>query len=43
MDVSDFLSLQSPESTANIEALLLVTSNDDFTLATAGTSTTTNS
>ncbi|XP_021451265.1 metal regulatory transcription factor 1 [Oncorhynchus mykiss] len=40
--VSEFLSLQSPESTANIEALLLVTSNDDFTLATAGTSTTTN-
>uniref|UniRef100_A0A4W5LJI1 Metal regulatory transcription factor 1 n=1 Tax=Hucho hucho TaxID=62062 RepID=A0A4W5LJI1_9TELE len=40
MDVSDFLSLQSPESTANIEALLLVTSSDDFTMA--GASTTTN-
>ncbi|KAM9512296.1 metal regulatory transcription factor 1 isoform 2-T2 [Salvelinus alpinus] len=37
MDVSDFLSLQSPESTANIEALLLVTSSDDFTMAGAST------
>ncbi|XP_024270152.1 metal regulatory transcription factor 1-like [Oncorhynchus tshawytscha] len=37
MDVSDFLSLQSPESTTNIEALLLVTSSDDFTMAGAST------
>ncbi|XP_038850121.1 metal regulatory transcription factor 1-like isoform X2 [Salvelinus namaycush] len=37
MDVSDFLSLQSPESMANIEALLLVTSSDDFTMAGAST------
>ncbi|CDQ88411.1 unnamed protein product [Oncorhynchus mykiss] len=37
MDVSDFLSLQSPKSTANIEALLLVTSSDDFTMAGAST------
>nr|XP_061814778.1 metal regulatory transcription factor 1-like [Nerophis lumbriciformis] len=35
MDVSDFLSLQSPETAANIEALLLVT--DDFNMATDGT------
>lgn len=34
MDVSDFLSLQSPETAANIEALLLVT--DDFNMATDG-------
>ncbi|XP_061530144.1 metal regulatory transcription factor 1 [Phycodurus eques] len=34
MDVSDFLSLQSPETAANIEALLLVT--DDFSMATEG-------
>lgn len=32
MDVSDFLSLQSPETAANIEALLLVA--DDFNMAT---------
>ncbi|XP_071373280.1 metal regulatory transcription factor 1 [Centroberyx affinis] len=32
MDVSDFLSLQSPETAANIEALLLVA--DDFSMAT---------
>lgn len=35
MDVSDFLSLQSPETAANIEALLLVA--DDFNMATDGT------
>uniref|UniRef100_A0A3Q3VLT6 Metal regulatory transcription factor 1 n=1 Tax=Mola mola TaxID=94237 RepID=A0A3Q3VLT6_MOLML len=34
MDVSDFLSLQSPETAANIEALLLVA--DDFNMATDG-------
>ncbi|XP_032374830.1 metal regulatory transcription factor 1 isoform X2 [Etheostoma spectabile] len=34
MDVSDFLSLQSPETTGNIEALLLVA--DDFNMATDG-------
>ncbi|XP_068591981.1 metal regulatory transcription factor 1 [Cebidichthys violaceus] len=34
MDVSDFLSLQSPETAANIEALLLVA--DDFSMATDG-------
>ena len=34
MDVSDFLSLQSPGTTANIEALLLVT--DEFNMATDG-------
>ncbi|KAM9851450.1 metal regulatory transcription factor 1 [Aulostomus maculatus] len=34
MDVSDFLSLQSPETATNIEALLLVT--DDFNMATDG-------
>ncbi|XP_077383598.1 metal regulatory transcription factor 1 [Festucalex cinctus] len=34
MDVSDFLSLQSPETAANIEALLLVA--DDFSMATEG-------
>ncbi|XP_077576807.1 metal regulatory transcription factor 1 [Stigmatopora nigra] len=34
MDVSDFLALQSPETTANIEALLLVA--DDFNMATEG-------
>ncbi|XP_024917219.1 metal regulatory transcription factor 1 [Cynoglossus semilaevis] len=34
MDVSGFLSLQSPETAANIEALLLVT--DDFNMATDG-------
>lgn len=34
MDVSDFLSLQSPETAANIEALLLV--SDDFSMATDG-------
>lgn len=34
MDVSDFLSLQSPETVANIEALLLVA--DDFNMATDG-------
>ncbi|KAM6910018.1 metal regulatory transcription factor 1 [Xenentodon cancila] len=32
MDVSDFLSMQSPETAANIEALLLVA--DDFNMAT---------
>ncbi|PWA20640.1 hypothetical protein CCH79_00011509, partial [Gambusia affinis] len=32
MDVSDFLSMQSPETAANIEALLLVA--DDFTMTT---------
>uniref|UniRef100_A0A8C5EAP2 Metal regulatory transcription factor 1 n=1 Tax=Gouania willdenowi TaxID=441366 RepID=A0A8C5EAP2_GOUWI len=36
MDVSDFLSLQSPETAANIEALLLVA--DDFNMATDGSS-----
>ncbi|XP_058503144.1 metal regulatory transcription factor 1 isoform X1 [Solea solea] len=36
MDVSDFLSLQSPETAANIEALLLVT--DEFNMATDGNS-----
>ncbi|KAM9724065.1 metal regulatory transcription factor 1 isoform 1-T1 [Menidia menidia] len=34
MDVSDFLSMQSPETAANIEALLLVA--DDFNMATDG-------
>ncbi|XP_039661291.1 metal regulatory transcription factor 1 isoform X2 [Perca fluviatilis] len=34
MDVSDFLSLQSPETAANIEALLLVA--DDFNMTTDG-------
>lgn len=34
MDVSDFLSLQSPETAANFEALLLVA--DDFNMATDG-------
>lgn len=34
MDVSDFLSMQSPEAAANIEALLLVA--DDFNMATDG-------
>lgn len=34
MDVSDFLSLQSPETAANIEALLLVA--EDFNMATDG-------
>uniref|UniRef100_A0A672YFZ7 Metal regulatory transcription factor 1 n=1 Tax=Sphaeramia orbicularis TaxID=375764 RepID=A0A672YFZ7_9TELE len=34
MDVSDFLSLQSPETAANIEALLLVA--EDFSMATDG-------
>uniref|UniRef100_A0A671WT45 Metal regulatory transcription factor 1 n=1 Tax=Sparus aurata TaxID=8175 RepID=A0A671WT45_SPAAU len=34
MDVSDFLALQSPETAANIEALLLVA--DDFNMATDG-------
>ncbi|XP_049586341.2 metal regulatory transcription factor 1 [Syngnathus scovelli] len=34
MDVSDFLTLQSPETAANIEALLLVA--DDFSMATEG-------
>ncbi|KAM7421251.1 hypothetical protein PAMA_015415 [Pampus argenteus] len=34
MDVSDFLSLQSPETAANIEALLLVA--NDFNMATDG-------
>lgn len=32
MDVSDFLSLQSPETAANIEALLLVA--EDFNMTT---------
>ncbi|XP_028971356.2 metal regulatory transcription factor 1 [Esox lucius] len=40
MDMSDFLSLQSPESTANMEALLLV-ANNDFTMASSGASSTT--
>uniref|UniRef100_A0A1A8M9B4 Metal regulatory transcription factor 1 n=1 Tax=Nothobranchius pienaari TaxID=704102 RepID=A0A1A8M9B4_9TELE len=34
MDVSDFLSIQSPETAANIEALLLVA--DDFNMASDG-------
>ncbi|XP_017271117.1 metal regulatory transcription factor 1 [Kryptolebias marmoratus] len=34
MDVSDFLSMQSPETAANIEALLLVA--DDFNMTTDG-------
>ncbi|XP_068180558.1 metal regulatory transcription factor 1 isoform X2 [Antennarius striatus] len=34
MDVSDFLSMQSPETAANIEALLLVA--DEFNMATDG-------
>ncbi|XP_068615071.1 metal regulatory transcription factor 1 [Brachionichthys hirsutus] len=34
MDVSDFLSMQSPETAANIEALLLVA--DEFNMATEG-------
>ncbi|CAJ1062705.1 metal regulatory transcription factor 1 [Xyrichtys novacula] len=34
MDVSDFLSLQSPDTAANIEALLLVA--EDFSMATDG-------
>lgn len=37
MDVSDFLSLQSPETAANIEALLLVA--DDFAIGGRGGST----
>ncbi|XP_056142198.1 metal regulatory transcription factor 1 [Lampris incognitus] len=36
MDMSDFLSLQSPETAANMEALLLVA--DDFNMATDGNS-----
>ena len=39
MDVSDFLSLQSPETEANIEALLLVADDDDFAMAGSGSNT----